>query len=107
MTTAQALRTEQPTDLYTAVENAYRSSKKKLGKEYFVVDCDRHIIEPPEAFTLYLDPEWKHMAPKPTTDNTGAPRLMIEGRLYQKPSGWGSVKFRECWRMATARFSAR
>jgi hypothetical protein len=72
MTTAQALRTEQPTDLYTAVENAYRSSKKKLGKEYFVVDCDRHIIEPPEAFTMYLDKEWQYMAPKPTTDNTGA-----------------------------------
>ena len=36
-------------DYYKAVEAAYRSTKKKVGKEYFVIDCDRHIIEPPAA----------------------------------------------------------
>ena len=49
---------ESPADRYKAVEDAYRSPSKKLGQEYFVVDCDRHIIEPPEAFTKYLDKEW-------------------------------------------------
>ena len=49
---------EAPADSYKAVEDAYRSSKKKLGQEYFVVDCDRHIIEPPEAFTMFLDKEF-------------------------------------------------
>jgi predicted TIM-barrel fold metal-dependent hydrolase len=83
-------------DPYLAVEAAYRSAHKKLGHEYFVIDCDRHIIEPPEAFTMFLDAEWQHMAPKPVTDNTGAPRLMIEGRLYQKPSGWGSGRTEGC-----------
>ena len=74
---------KQPRDRYQAAEYAYRSKSKKLGQEYFVVDCDRHIIEPPEAFTTFLDEEWQRMAPRPTTDNTGAPRLMVEGRLYQ------------------------
>lgn len=94
--TQAALRKEKPADRNKAVEDAYRSNKKKLGQEYFVIDCDRHIIEPPEAFTMYLDKEWQHMAPKPTTDNTGAPRLMMEGRLYQKPSGWGPGRTEGC-----------
>jgi uncharacterized protein len=81
---------------FDAIEAAFRSSTKKLGHDYFVIDCDRHIIEPPEAFTLYLDREWQHMAPRPVTDNTGAPRLMIEGRLYQKPSGWGPGRTEGC-----------
>jgi predicted TIM-barrel fold metal-dependent hydrolase len=87
---------EKAVDRYKTVENAYRSKSKKLGQEYFVVDCDRHIIEPPEAFTMFLDKEWQRMAPKPATDNTGAPRLMVEGRLYQKPSGWGPGRTEGC-----------
>lgn len=96
MAKVQALRKENPEDRYQAVEDAYRSKKKKLGKEYFVIDCDRHIIEPPEAFTMFLDPEFSKLAPKATTDNAGAPRLMIEGRLYQKPSGWGPGRPEGC-----------
>jgi hypothetical protein len=74
---AQAAVKEKAVDRYKSVEEAYRSKSKKLGQEYFVVDCDRHIIEPPEAFTMFLDKEWQRMAPKPATDNTGAPRLMV------------------------------
>jgi len=81
---------------YEAVEKAYKSPKKKLGKEYLVIDCDRHIIEPPEAFTMFLDKEWHKHAPKPITDNTGAPRMLIEGRAYQKPTGWGSGRTEGC-----------
>jgi predicted TIM-barrel fold metal-dependent hydrolase len=87
---------ERLEDHYQTAEALYRSKSKKLGKEYFVVDCDRHIIEPPEAFTMFLDTEWKRQAPKLTTDNTGAPRLMVEGRLYQKPSGWGPGRTEGC-----------
>lgn len=83
-------------DRYAAVEAAYRSPKKKLGKEYLVIDCDRHIIEPPEAFTMFLDKEWHKQAPKPVTDNTGAPRMLIEGRCYQKPTGWGAGRTEGC-----------
>ena len=35
-------------------------------------------------------------APRPTTDNSGAPRLMVEGRLYQKPSGLGPGRTEGC-----------
>ena len=96
MATVQALRKEKPEHRYKAVEDAYRSAKKKIGQEYFVVDCDRHIIEPPEAFTMFLDKEWQQMAPKATTDNRGAPRLMVEGRCYQKPAGWGPGRPEGC-----------
>ena len=68
-----AVKEKKAVDRYKAVEDAYRSPGKKLGKEYFVVDCDRHIIEPPEAFTKYLDKEWQHMAPKPITAVTPEP----------------------------------
>ncbi len=93
---SQVASKERVQDPYQAVENAYRSSKKKIGQEYFVIDCDRHIIEPPEAFTMFLDKEWKSQAPKLTTDNSGAPRLMVEGRLYQKPVGWGPGRTEGC-----------
>ncbi|MCS5692321.1 hypothetical protein NZK33_10030 [Cyanobium sp. FGCU-6] len=63
------------------VEAHFRSASKKLGRSYFVIDCDRHIIEPPEAFTRYLDPQWCDQAPRLVRDNRGAPRLMIEGCL--------------------------
>jgi len=92
----QALRKEKPQDRYKAAAETYGSTKKKLGQEYFVIDCDRHIIEPPEAFTMFLDKAWQHQAPKLTTDNTGAPRLMVEGRLYQKPSGFGPGRTEGC-----------
>jgi hypothetical protein len=69
----QALRKEKPQDHYKAVADSYGSTKKKLGQEYFVIDCDRHIIEPPEAFTMFLDPAWQHQAPKPTTGTSIAP----------------------------------
>ena len=61
-----------------------------------MVDCDRHIIEPPEALSKYIDKEFKKRAPKPATDNTGAPRLMVEGRLYQKPAGYGPGRTEGC-----------
>lgn len=81
---------------HAAVENHYRSPSKVLGQSYFVIDCDRHIIEPPEAFNLHLDAEWREQAPRLVTDNRGAPRLMIEGRLYQKPSGFGPGRPEGC-----------
>lgn len=96
MAQAAAVKQKPAVDRYKAVEDAYRSKSKKLGQEYFVIDCDRHIIEPPEAFTKYLDKEWHHMAPKPVTDNRGAPRMMIEGRVYQKMSGWGPGRTEGC-----------
>lgn len=86
----QAMKQQNPKiGHYEAVADAYRSTKKTIAQEYFVIDCDRHIIEPPHAFTKFLDKEFNSVAPKITSDNTGASRLMVEGRLYQKPTGSG------------------
>lgn len=79
-----------------AIEAFYRAPTKRLGQSYFVIDCDRHIIEPPEAFSRYLDSQWQDQAPRLVCDNSGAPRLMIEGRLYQKPSGYGCGRPEGC-----------
>lgn len=78
-----------PKDRYQAVAEAYRQKSKKLSQEYFVVDGDRHTIEPLDAFTKYLDKEFKADAPKIVIDQHGGTRLLVEGRLYQKPEGWG------------------
>ena len=77
-------------DRYRAIENEYRSTTKHIYPEYFVIDADRHIIEPPAAFNKFLDKKYAEAAVKEVPDNFGATRLMIEGRLYQKPRGFGS-----------------
>lgn len=76
-------------DRYERVAAKYRQSGKKEGKDWFVLDGDRHIIEPPEAFSKYLDKEFKHEAPIVVVDNGGGIRYLVEGRLYQKPAGAG------------------
>ncbi len=81
---------------YQAVADSYRSKNKRVAKEFFVIDADRHVIEPPEALTKYLDPEFTDQAPKLVTDNSGSPRIMMEGRLYQKPRGWGLGRTEGC-----------
>jgi len=91
-----AAKKTAPKDKYQAVADSYRSTKKRVGKEYFVVDVDRHIIEPPEALTKYLDKEFDKQAPKLVTDNRGSPRVMVEGRLYQKPVGFGPGRTEGC-----------
>lgn len=91
-----AKKKERAKDYYQAIEESYRSTKKSIGQEYLVIDADRHIIEPPEAFTKYLDKEFAKAAPKLVTDNAGAPRLMVEGRLYQKPTGFGPGRTEGC-----------
>ena len=81
---------------YQAVAASHRSDSKKTAKEFFVIDADRHVIEPPEALTKYLDEEFEKEAPKLVTDNQGSPRIMMEGRLYQKPRGYGGGRLEGC-----------
>ena len=74
---------------YELVADRYRQPQKEIGKEWFVVDGDRHLIEPLEAFTKYLDPEFKDRGPHIQVDNGGGVRFVLEGRMYQKPVGGG------------------
>ena len=85
----QAAMKDNGKDFYDAVADNYRQSSKTMGKEYFVLDGDRHLIEPLGAFTKYLDKEFLDRAPTVVTDNGGGIRFLVEDRMYQKPVGWG------------------
>lgn len=93
---SQAARNVSADDHYRAVADSWRSSSKQTAKEFFVIDADRHVIEPAEALTKYLDKEFEKEAPKQVTDNQGSPRIMMEGRLYQKPRGYGCGRIEGC-----------
>ena len=80
---------KQEKTIYELVADRYRQPQKKMGNEWFVLDGDRHLIEPLEAFTKYLDPEFAKQAPTIQIDNGGGVRVVIEGRMYQKPTGRG------------------
>ncbi len=67
-----------------------RTWKKTRFNEYFVIDGDRHVVEPPETFTKFLEPSYRKFGSVVTTDNIyGATRFLVEGRLYQKVTGPG------------------
>ena len=67
-----------------------RTWKKTRFNEYFVIDGDRHVIEPPETFTTFLEPKYRKQGAVVMKDNVyGATRFLVEGRLYQKVAGPG------------------
>jgi len=67
-----------------------RRWKKSRLDDYFVIDGDRHVVEPVEAFSKYLEPSFRDRGPVVLRDNVyGSTRLLIEGRLYQKVWGPG------------------
>ena len=81
-------------DFYEAVADTYRQPTKTVGKDFFVFDGDRHLIEPLEAFTKYLDKDFQDQAPYVAIDNGGGVRFVVEGahvpeaaRLGRGPSG--------------------
>lgn len=66
-----------------------RWTKTRLN-EYHVIDGDRHVIEPIEAFTTYLEPRFRDRGAVVLRDNVyDATRFLVEGRLYQKVWGPG------------------
>ena len=93
---SEPVRKTSAEEHYKAVADSWRSDTKTTAKEFFVVDADRHVIEPPEALTKYLDKEFEKEAPKLVTDNQGSPRILMEGRLYQKPRGYGAGRLEGC-----------
>jgi predicted TIM-barrel fold metal-dependent hydrolase len=53
-----------------------------------VIDADGHVLET-EMTWAALDPRYKAWRPRWVTDPAGVPRVLMEGRLYQKPHGLG------------------
>ena len=67
-----------------------RDWRKARLSDYYVIDGDRHVVEPLDAFTKYLEPAFRSRGPVVVRDNVyGSTRFMIEGRLYQKVWGPG------------------
>jgi uncharacterized protein len=67
-----------------------RKWKKTRFNDYYVIDGDRHVIEPIDAFTKYLEPSFRDRGAVLIRDNVyGSTRFLVEGRLYQKVWGPG------------------
>jgi len=47
-----------------------------MKEGYRFVDCDMHIMEPPDLFDKYLDPEFKHRVTSSARRSTGGPTGM-------------------------------
>ena len=62
----------------------------------FVVDADGHVFEPEEAWAS-MDPRFEAWNPRYLTDSEGLPRVLLEGKLYQKPYGGAAPGAPEGW----------
>ncbi len=54
-----------------------------MNRTYNVIDSDGHVLEPPDFWIKYLDPEYRDRAPELFfVDTDGKERFRIEGRVY-------------------------
>ena len=60
-----------------------------MKEGYRFVDCDMHIMEPPDLFDKYLDPEFKHRVTSSVRRTNGGPTGM-RGTQFAPP-GTGVV----------------
>lgn len=54
-----------------------------------VIDCDGHLVEPPDLWERYLEGSLKASAPRLVKDRQGGIRILLEGRLYPQAEGKG------------------
>jgi hypothetical protein len=54
-----------------------------------IIDCDGHLVEPPDLWERYLEGELRARAPQLVVDRNGGTRIALEGRLYPQPEGNG------------------
>ncbi len=54
-----------------------------------VVDADGHVQEKYIRWEAYLEEPYRSQAPRVVKDNRGVDFLMVEGKLWPKPSGPG------------------
>lgn len=69
---------------------------KASGNGAIVVDADGHIIETKETWAS-LHRKFEAWKPTWVMDSAGVPRVMLEGRLYQKPLGEQAPGAPEGW----------
>ena len=71
-----------------------------------VVDADGHVQEKYIRWEDYLEEPYRSQAPRVVKDNSGVDFLMVEGKLWPKPSGPG-VGNRADFKPAPGRWHAR
>jgi len=54
-----------------------------------IIDCDGHLVEPPDLWQRYLEGELSAKAPRLVADRSGGTRIALEDRLYPQPEGNG------------------
>src|SRR5262245_61098331 len=62
-----------------------------MGRTYNVVDSDGHVLEPPNFWRQYIDPQYRERAPELIVCADGKGRLQLEGKLLGPPAGLGLV----------------
>ena len=53
-------------------------------KSHFVADSDMHVMEPPDLWERYIDPEFRHAAPKGLADMKRDMRVIVKSRVLLK-----------------------
>jgi hypothetical protein len=54
-----------------------------------IIDCDGHLVEPPDLWERYIEDGLRAKAPRLVADRNGDTRIALEGRLYPQPEGNG------------------
>jgi predicted TIM-barrel fold metal-dependent hydrolase len=60
-----------------------------MSRTYNVVDSDGHVLEPPDFWRTYIDPQYRDRAPELFVDTDGKERLRVEGKVLGGPTGLG------------------
>ena len=47
-----------------------------------IIDCDGHLVEPPDLWQHYLEGGLRAKAPRLVADRNGGTRIALEDRLY-------------------------
>jgi hypothetical protein len=74
-----------------------------MNQAYNVIDSDGHVLEPPDFWGRYFDPQYRDRAPEFFVDTKGREQLRIEGRVYGSPLGLAIACDRYARRCACAR----
>ena len=62
-----------------------------MSRTYNVIDSDGHVLEPPDFWRTYIDPQYRDRAPELFVDTDGRERLRVEGKVLGGPTGLGLV----------------
>jgi predicted TIM-barrel fold metal-dependent hydrolase len=62
-----------------------------MTRSYDVIDADGHVLEPPQFWRDYIDPDFRDRAPTLVVDDRGRTRLRVEDHFVGNPQGIGMI----------------